>query len=166
MNTYLYCGEINGQGLTDFLAWVDQIPDGTPAHLYLNSEGGFNYVGEIMVDVLNKYLNITVHAGPRISSMAFILFFKINNPRVFMDAFVYGMIHHGNIEVDSIELNDPLATRGKLALTHVNRTDDYYNKEMRPYLSDAEYERFIVGEDIYIDLERMRKMLEEDKLFK
>lgn len=124
--------------------------------IYLSSDGGYPDCGKIIIDYLNMHTDkIELVLSDQVNSTAFDIAYEFKGHKRLLDD-VFSVVHKVCLKVD---IND---FRDKNSINY--HRSNHYDKVYRDYdfLTNEELERYNNGQDIFLDHERLKTILNND----
>lgn len=125
--------------------------------LYFTCNGGSISDSRILIDYLNRYQKrIEFVCTWTLASCGFdiVLFFKGKKSIV---GSTYGMVHLGTNSFDLLEEMDKKSFAA-FSRESLKRENAAYLRKLKPFLKKAEYDRVKKGEDVYLNVTRLREV--------
>ncbi len=141
-------------------AYNDIEEKGGPLHIFFDSEGGSVTTGEAIIELINRYAQVTTFTvSGMIASMGFIIFAKISCIKTMLDS-SFAILHLARWGTQILEGGKPLDDFSKFKEMQMRRglkkTIEFY--ELLG-LKEDEIELMRAGKDLHFDAVRVRKML-------
>ncbi len=155
MKTFIFDDDINMQSAREFLDWAVKLNEGEPAKVILETYGGACAYQHVIIDTLNANLNIEVHVVNKTYSGGSEVFLRCKNKKKIGPYFRYIMVHHIVFQKDLIRKHSNYGVDRK-ALKRMHKKSSKFWKKI---LKKKEYARYIAGKDVYLDYNRVKKII-------
>lgn len=148
---HLYIEEIDLESLKEFTEKLDKATKDEHIDIYISSTGGAVPVMEQYVRIINRLENPCTLFAFSIQSCAFDMYMKVNKPKSFASD-AYWLVHATSWNIDMISKT--------LAIWDCNKFKLSTREELKPlnYLTTEENERYLNGDDVYLNRERLREI--------
>lgn len=153
-------GTINEEMVSDLVNFINEA-QGTNKKIYLQSQGGFIYCAEQMLDIINENAEEIEFVGhATLESSAFELFFKAKCKKRILNS-TRGMLHFATADVTLNQNGKPLSqTYVKHLKEEVAKRNDEIIKKLK--LTAKEISKYNKGEDVEFSYKRMLELINND----
>lgn len=154
--------EINDESADLLIDFINST-EGIKKKIYLSSDGGFIYVAELIIDLINNNKqDIELIAYNYIGSSAFELFFKSKCKKRILEG-TRGMLHFAKMELTVNQKGKPVnKTAINFLKEEVSKRNDNLIKKLK--LSSKELNKYNKGEDVEFSYNRMLEFLKNDSV--
>ena len=147
---HLYIEEIDLEHLKEFTEQIDKATKDEPINIYVASIGWWTEVAEQYVNIINALENPCKLFATHIHSCALRMYMNITKERSFASS-AYSICHAPAYSVRMMNKNQPRWDDDKFLYS------DIVNEPLS-YLTKEENERYMNGDDVYLNRERLREI--------
>ena len=147
---HLYIEEIDLEHLKEFTEQIDKATKDEPINIYVASIGWWTEVAEQYVNIINAIENPCKLFATHIHSCALRMYMNITKERSFASS-AYSICHAPAYSVRMMNKNQPRWDDDKFLYS------DIVNEPLS-YLTKEENERYMNGDDVYLNRERLREI--------
>jgi len=156
MKAITFDSEINKESIKQLLLDIDKIPETENIILYMSSNGGSVSDKLNLVDYINRFPDrFTIVCNWDMSSAAFDLLLEVKNCKVKVSNIAFSRLHYFNNTIDIRNLNNNFSIDHYL-LNDLQTRNALFIENFSRYLSDEEVEEIKKGNDIIINSNRMK----------
>jgi ATP-dependent protease ClpP protease subunit len=154
-------GPINADSLTELVkAYNDLEEKGGQLHIFFNSEGGEVTSGEAMVELINRYAEVsTLTIYGLIASMGFVIAAKTKCKKIVLDT-AYAIVHLSRWTTRILEGGKPLDEFARFQEKNMKKT---LGKSTKFYeelgFNEDELTELKAGKDLFLDSTRLKKII-------
>lgn len=159
----VFSGEINNEDIAKTVSFISNLEINIPLRIYFSTPGGHLQAGEIFIDYLNHLTSmgkqVCFVANWEVSSMGLIILLKLNCKIELLNTF--SVLH---VASRNIDYRQSLKTNGFESF-HENRLERSNTKLVillkELGIAQSDIDKIRKGNDVYLDTEKIRKLLEK-----
>lgn len=154
-------GPVDETMLTELVKAYNELEEkGGQLHIFFTSEGGEVTTGEAIIELINRYAQATSFTVCGvIASMGFVITAKVACVKSILDS-SFGILHFSRWGTQILEggkaLDDFARFKEKKMKKQLNKSIEFYEGLG---LKEDELEAMKKGEDIFVDADRLKKLL-------
>lgn len=157
---YIYNDMFAEDNIIPVLKWIEETEEGV---LCINSGGGLNWAGELILEALHKKPGIKLKALSVACSAAFNLFINCKNEKELSEGFIYGMTHLSTVDTD---YRSSFIEKGEANIALKESFKLIHQKEIefsKTFMTVKELKDFKKGRDVWFNSDRMKEIIDKTK---
>lgn len=163
---HLLFGLIDEAKTQAFVDDFNSLDDEEPLDLFIETDGGINSGAMTILTALNSIRErASVNLMGNVSSAGFAIFFDFKGHRT-VDNYAFSFIHHSNYEISSrslLSLNGSKVNAEMQITDAIKEADKIFIETLKPYLTEGEIESLNLGEDVFLNADRLRRIISEQE---